>query len=204
MRRAPLLAFLLSAPLLASAQGAASGVWRVAGTLVGGTQSRVLLENKAGAQRRLRVGDAVDGCTIREISAGGLQLSCGENTHWLPLQDSGRLLPVARSAPLSAVLPDQAFRELLRQQQRLVSEISLKPRVRNGRMDGYAVERLKPGGLLEGHGLIAGDVIVAVNGSLVSQPQGFMNTLQQLGSAPDFLLQLEHDGLLRELQVRLR
>lgn len=200
------LPVLLCLPLKALAQEpAAEPPWRVAGTVIGSVSPTVIIENPAGMQRRLHIGEALDDCTIGGIAARGLLLDCAGARRWRGLQHDSRLLSVSRAmAPGVALLPDRVFRELLNQPQRLVLEVSLNPRVRNGHMDGYAVERLKPGGLLEGHGLMAGDVIVAVNGSPVSEPQGFMRTLGQLAGAPDFLLQLEHDGVSRDLQVRLR
>ena len=199
------LPVLLCLPLKALAQEPAAEPWRVAGTVIGSVSPTVIIENPAGMQRRLHIGEALDDCTIGGIAARGLLLDCAGARRWRGLQHDSRLLSVSRAmAPGVALLPDRVFRELLNQPQRLVLEVSLNPRVRNGHMDGYAVERLKPGGLLEGQGLMAGDVIVAVNGSPVSEPQGFMRTLGQLAGAPDFLLQLEHDGVSRDLQVRLR
>lgn len=193
---------LLLVPFAVSAQES----WRVAGTIIGEARASVLIENSTtGVQRQLHVGDTLDGCGIREIAAGGMRLNCSGVMRWRGLEKDDALVLTGKSATATtAELSDRAFRDLLKDRQRLVSEISLKPRVHDGRQDGYEVEHLKSGGLLEGHGLIAGDVILAVNGSPASQPQGFMETIRQLDKAPDFLLQLERDGALRELQVRLR
>jgi type II secretion system protein C len=196
---------LLLAPMSVVAQGPAHESWRVAGTVIGGNSSMALIENAAGIQRELRVGDILDGCKLGAITPRGLALDCAGTIRWRALEPDDRPVAAPKNTPAAtAELSGQAFRDLLGDRQRLVSEISLKPRVRDGRLDGYEVEHLKSGGLLEGHGLIAGDVILAVNGAPASQPQGFMDMIRHLEDAPDFLLQLEHDGVLRELLVQLR
>jgi len=191
--------------LFAMAAHAGDDGWRLTGTVLAGQQSSLQLEREDGSQQRLHRGERLDQCIVRVISARGALLDCQQHARWRPIEHGlHNTTATARLRPAVAVLPAAAFRSLLSERQRLVNEITLKPRVHDGRTDGYEIARVKPGSVLEGRGLDAGDVIVAVNGTPVSQVYGLMNTLHQLDSAPDFLLQIERDGRLQDLQIQLR
>jgi type II secretion system protein C len=199
------LALLLVTPG-ALAQEAAQDAWRVAGTVVEDrAPAWALVENNAGEQRRLQVGDRLDGCAVRSIAPRGVAEDCAGQLHWRNLQADPKAVPVAQpSEPDTVELPAQAFRDLIKDRQRLVSEIPLKPRVRDGRVDGYEIGPLKNGSLFENRGLNTGDVIVAVDGTAVAQPQALMNAIRGLENVSDFQLDIERNGVARQLLVQLR
>lgn len=207
--RPALLIALLSALLLPSLAAAGGGAqWRLAAVVTGGTGAYAWIEDGLGSARRLHRGDDLDGCPIRAIAARGVLLACpGRAAEWRDLQPGPNAAGAGASpgtAELAtAELPSAPFHDLLRQPQRLVSEITLKPRVRSGQTVGYEVERLRAGSVLAGHGLIAGDVITGVDGIPVSGDPSFLATVQALSTAHSFRVQFERDGSRRDLPVSL-
>lgn len=180
---------------------------RIVGTLLGVRQPAVLIETPDGRAQHLHAGDALDGCTIERIVARRIDVACNGLRQRRPLQGdaSGDRAPPLDSASTrtATVLSASAFRALLADPQRLVAEIALAPRVRDGRLHGYAVDHLKPGGLFDGQGLETGDVIVAVDGTPANEPDPFMQTLDAVRDARRFRLSIERLGVTRELPVEL-
>jgi type II secretory pathway component PulC len=204
--RAAALSLLLLA-LGAAAQAAAPAGWRLAGTFVSGSESWAIVENDRGEQRRLQVGDVLDGCRIDTITTTGLNLDCGSKRRWRGLQADPHATAApahAKEPPAAVQLPAGDFHELITHPQRLVSEVQLKPQLRDGSLYGYEVTAIQSGSLLDGHGVTPGDVIVGVDGSYASDPRGFAKTIDGMGDARAFVLHLQRDGVVRDLLVELR
>jgi len=176
--------------------------WRLAGTVVGVPAVRAVVETPDGVQHAVTVGGHIGDCVLREVMLDSARFDCGTGVRGLTLRQGDGVLAEQRRSQRLAI-PGDRFRALLADRQRLVGEVSLKPRVREGRIDGWAVDSLREDGMLAGYGLRAGDVIIALDGTPVAQPDALMGVLHGLEGANGFALQLERDDEPLELQVSL-
>jgi general secretion pathway protein C len=73
----------------------------------------------------------------------------------------------------------------------------------NGRLKGYRVEPASEDSLFREAGLQQGDMVVRINGILVSAQDELMKVFQGLGTADHMTLDVDNDGSRRKLEIRL-
>lgn len=87
----------------------------------------------------------------------------------------------------------------------VVRQVRFQPVAENGALKGY---RLTPKGdgdgrLLRQAGLAPGDLVTRVNGIPITQPDGLAELMRQLDEREHFVLEVEDDSGLRQVNVRL-
>ena len=182
--------------------------WILVGTFVSSGQAAAVLQDASGTERILFPGHEIAGCSIEGIDARGVELLCTEGRQRLWLHSSAG---IATGTPLTGVelhnrnivVSRTWLHELVKDKQRLASEISFLPAVVDGWMYGYQVADLNINGVLRGMGLISGDVITAVNGTLASHPELFVQALYSLRESRLITLQVRREGRTLSLNYLL-
>lgn len=126
--------------------------------------STAILADGAGLQRVYGVGEDIrPGLHLQAVGADHVLLAGAGGTHRLTLPSAETALPTAapvRQAPTEAPKPDGAAID----PSQLLAEAGLRPRLRNGRLDGFTLIQRGDGRTLRSAGLRSGDVLLAVNG----------------------------------------
>ena len=100
----------------------------------------------------------------------------------------------ARIAEYQVTLPKKAFIPAISERQRLASQISLEPAVRDGMLQGYRVAWVDQEGDFRRLGLRAEDVIVSLNDVPATSPGAFMQAVSGLRGQSSFRLVVERSG----------
>lgn len=176
---------------------------RLAATLVSAGDAAALVEFPDG-QRWLRAGEEAAGCRLVRVEQSAAELDCSGEAVRLELEaeadadaDAGqaaRAVTSPRPALASVELSAGALQSLASRPQAVALAADFAPRVENGQLRGWTVERLDPAGALAGLGLREADVVEAVNGAPAAEPAAFAAALRALPSAYSFTLQLSRDG----------
>ena len=197
MRRMAVLIFGVVLPLAT----AAAGDVRLVGTVMlgndGGRASHAVFETDAGRQLIVERDQQISGCLLVEVRARDVRMACAEGEISLVLRAK---LRAANFEPPSAPmrydidLPQEDFLRAMSDRQRMTSQISLEPEVRDGYLEGYRVAWVLPGGDFHRLGLQDGDVILSLNGVAASDPGNFMRTLNSMRGQRSFELIVARDG----------
>lgn len=126
--------------------------------------STAILADGAGLQRVYGVGEDIrPGLRLQAVGADHVLLAGAGGTHRLALPAAVSALPVAppaQKAPAEAPEPTGTAID----PRQLLAEAGLRPRLRNGRLDGFTLIQRGDGRTLRSAGLRSGDVLLAVNG----------------------------------------
>ena len=175
-----------------------------------------IVAESAGKEDFYRVGDELPGGAIlKEVHPQHIVLSRGGRfeTLRLPQQDlqmnDGPAVPGAMPAPSAParVAPDagaalQNFREQFMQDpQALANLLQGEPYRQSGRFLGYRVRPGRDGALFAKFGLQSGDVITAVNGVSVVDPQGRLELMRSIGSASQVSVDLLRNGAAQSISI---
>ncbi|WP_150300456.1 type II secretion system protein GspC [Pseudomonas profundi] len=87
--------------------------------------------------------------------------------------------------------------------QRFLEVISANPVMQDGEMYGLEVNPGRQAGEFEAAGLMPGDVILAVEGTPVSEIQDYRDILQELGGSSSVSVSLERDGQPTEITITM-
>lgn len=160
-----------------------------------------------GDEQPYRIGDAVPGgAKVQDILDDRVVLDRNGRLETLRMvrdridtgtdEDAG----TAAGTTLPGEMADQA-RELrstlTHKPQEIFNLAQLTPVMKNGELQGYRVRPKQYKELFQAAGLEPGDVIVAVNGVSVTDPQQLTGLTQQLGTATSLTLTVERRGGVR-------
>ena len=162
--------------------------FRLLGTLRG-AQPLVAL---AAASRVVTatIGDVISGVEIVTIER--LEITVRRDGRLERLRFGSTLDPSPAAAPTT--LTRALVNQHLADPSSLMQQVRLVPSFRDGRWSGFKTLSVQPGSLIEKLGLRRGDVIKAVNGLPLDQPERLMTLLQHLQSGRRFEVELERDG----------
>ncbi len=97
----------------------------------------------------------------------------------------------------------QYRKELLREPQRLTDAIKMSPKSEKGRFIGYEVRPGRDRALFDRVGLIAGDIVTAVNGIQLDTPAKGLNVLRSLQTANSVRLDIKRNGRSQSFDVSI-
>lgn len=179
----------------------AAGDLRLVGTVMLDSDavgpSHAVFETDDYQQLIVEQGQEIEGCFLAEIGARQVRMECAGGEVSLVLSSklrAARQQQTAVPTRYDVSLPREDFLTSIADRQRLVSQLSLEPAVRDGYLQGYRVAWLLPGGDFHRLGLQDGDVILSLNGVSASDPGTFMQTINALRGQPGFELVVERSG----------
>jgi len=189
-------------PGAAAAQPASSGGFTLYGVraLPGGRGSAIL--GSEGQQRFYDVGDEVEpGLMLAVVGADHVILSRGGSRQRVsfPRPAPGSVvLPAAPAAPAPAATAEGPAVNV----KRLLDQTSLVPRLRDGQAAGYQVIPRGQGDALRAAGLQRGDVLLAVDG-VVLTPERVSQLQDELSQATGAELRFERNGQVMTTRIRM-
>jgi general secretion pathway protein C len=167
-------------------------------------RSTAILGSAGGSQASFAVGDTVaPGVTLASVGVGHVVLDRSGTRLRLALPDTpAPSMAPAPAAAASLPAPREASPPAAVDAGQLLAEAGLRPRLRDGQPDGYTVIPRGDGAMFRRAGLQAGDVLLAVNGQLLT-PERIGEIGQILRSNPSAVVTLERGGERKTLTLQM-
>lgn len=187
----------------AAAPTAAGGGFTLFGVNVDGGSA--ILAGKDGRQASWRTGQEVaPGARLHAVDAGGVVLDLGGRQQRLALQPrtaSSPALAPAGQLPSARATGTGADTTPTVDPAALLQQAGLRPRMTDGRIDGYTLIPRGDDALVRQAGLRAGDVVVAINGNTLT-PERLGELESDLAGRDAVELTVLRDGTTRTLTLR--
>ena len=183
------------------------------GTVVGGQQDgfAVIEEVAKRKQGLYRVGDNVEGATVKRILRGKVVLRVNDKDEVLTMKEetSSRGEPQSPSGPgaqkeSTVTVKRSEVDESLKDVHQLLSQVRIRPHFTEGVADGLAVSNIKPGSIFARMGLRNGDIVQGLNGRNIQTPDDVMEVYQRLKSGSRITVQVMRDGEEKIINYQIR
>lgn len=179
-----------------------------------------IIADPAGKEDFYRVGDQLPGgAVLKEVHPQHIVLSRGDRFETLRLPQQAlqmnappQSMPMQapRTAPMpTAVAPDagvalQQFRDqFVRDPQIMANLLQGEPFRDNGRVVGYRVRPGRDAELFAKFGLQSGDIVTAVNGVSVTDPQGRLDLMRSIGTTDEISVDLLRNGAPQSVTIQM-
>jgi general secretion pathway protein C len=162
------------------------------GTVVGGPQDGFAVIEEKGKRKQglYRVGDSVQGATVKRILRGKVVLSVDEK----PSPEREATVVVKRSE----------VDESLRNVHQLLSQVRIRPHFTDGVADGLVVSNIKPNSIFARMGLRNGDIVQGLNGRNIQTPDDVMEMYERLKSGSSLAVQVMRNGEEKIINYQIR
>lgn len=179
----------------------------------------VIEETDKRKQGLFRVGDNIQGGSIKKILRGKVILSVEDRDEILTMEESAKRSrekePIASRSRSSAGRPDRTggrtvtvrrsdVEASLADINKLMTEVRVRPHYADGQPDGLAISRIKPGSFFSKLGLRDGDVVQEIDGSGIRSPDDILDLYQKLKSGSEVGLQIDRKGRQETINYRFR
>ncbi len=165
------------------------------GTVTGDNQDARAVIEEIGKRKQglFKVGDSIQNAMVKMILNGKVVLRVGNKDEVLSLEDSfsssssrtGKVTPVKASnnKAFSTITVKRSYiRRTLKDINKLMSQVFVRPHFKNGRADGLEVTQIKRGSFFASLGLRNGDVIQKINNKPIKNPDDAMAFYNRLKS----------------------
>jgi general secretion pathway protein C len=183
------------------------------GTVVGGPQDGFAVIEEKGKRKQglYRVGDSVQGATVKRILRGKVVLSVDEKDEILMMEEepASRGEPEYREKPspereATVVVKRSEVDESLRNVHQLLSQVRIRPHFTDGVADGLIVSNIKPNSIFARMGLRNGDIVQGLNGRNIQTPDDVMEMYERLKSGSRLAVQVMRDGEEKIINYQIR
>ncbi|MBW1742448.1 MAG: PDZ domain-containing protein [Deltaproteobacteria bacterium] len=180
----------------------------------------VIEETNKKKQGLFRVGDDIQGGSIKKILRGKVILSVEDRDEILTMEESAKRSrekgPVAsrprrgspsrssRTGSRTVTVRRSDVEASLADINKLMTEVRVRPHYKDGQPDGLAISRIKAGSFFSKLGLRDGDVVQEVNGSGIKSPDDILSLYQQLKSGSEVGLQIDRKGRQETINYKFR
>jgi len=183
------------------------------GTVVGGPQDGFAVIEEVGKRKQglYRVGDSVQGATVKRILRGKVVLSVDEKDEILMMAEepASRGEPEYREKPspereATVVVKRSEVDESLRNVHQLLSQVRIRPHFTDGVADGLIVSNIKPNSIFAKMGLRNGDIVQGLNGRNIQTPDDVMEMYERLKSGSSLAVKVMRNGQEEIINYQIR
>ena len=183
------------------------------GTVVGGQQDGFAVIEEVGKRKQglYKVGDSVEGATVRRILRGKVVLRVNDKDEVLTMKEE----PASGGEPeypkepsaekeSTVVVKRSEVDESLKNVHQLLSQVRIRPHFTDGVAAGLAISNIKPGSIFARMGLRNGDIVQGLNGRNIQTPDDVMEVYQRLKSGSRVTVQVMRDGEEKIINYQIR
>ena len=184
------------------------------GTVTGSNQdARAVIEERGRRKQGLyRVGDSIQNATVRMILDGKVVLRVGDKDEILSIEDSissriGRekqVRAVDNRAASTITVKRSDIRRALKDINKLMSQVFVRPHFKDGRADGLEVTKIRRGTFFASLGLKNGDVIQKINNKPIKSPDDAMVFYNRLKLGARLSVGIQRGGKSKTINYRFR
>ncbi|MBW1940429.1 MAG: type II secretion system protein GspC [Deltaproteobacteria bacterium] len=174
----------------------------------------VIEETKENRQDLYRVGDTVQGATVKLILREKVVLSVKGKDEVLEIEemlDEEKFVKSSKSSKPSR--PPRSQNITLKRSQidtavkdinSLMNQVKMSPNFENGKPAGLVLKSIKPNSIFRKMGLRSGDVIKGVDGKDIQSVDDALKLYESLNSSSSLQLQLKRRGELKNINYNIR
>ena len=183
------------------------------GTVVGDEQDGFAVIEEVGKRKQglYKVGDSVEGATVRRILRGKVVLRVNDKDEVLTMKEE----PASGGEPeypkepsaereSTVMVKRSEVDESLKNVHQLLSQVRIRPHFTDGVADGLAVSNIKPGSIFARMGLQSGDIVQGLDGRNIQTPDDVMEVYQRLKSGSRVTVQVMRDGEEKIINYQIR
>jgi general secretion pathway protein C len=181
----------------------------------------VIEEPRKREQNLFRVGDALEGATVKRILREKVVLTVNGQDEVLRMEDvpgTGRSVAARAPAPSSPSTPFETesaagaqrvnlsrseVESAMNNVNSLMRQARIRPHFRNGKPDGLTLSRVRRDSIFTRLGLRSGDIITGVDGQPIESVDDALKFYNSLKSASDMSLQIRRRGQTQILQYAI-
>jgi len=183
------------------------------GTVTGNEQNAfaVIEETDKRKQGLYKIGDSVQNATVKKILREKVVLRVGAKDEILTMEESaasrrdkgrGPSKSTARGSTITVNRKD--IQSSLKDINKLMSEVRIRPHFKDGQSDGLSVSRIKGGSIFSKLGLRNGDIVQQINGEPINSPDEVLALYEKLKSGSRLSLEVTRKGEPKIMNYRFR
>ena len=183
------------------------------GTVTGNEQNAfaVIEETDKRKQGLYKIGDSVQNATVKKILREKVVLRVGTKDEILTMEESaasrrdkgrGPSKSTARGSTITVNRKD--IQSSLKDINKLMSEVRIRPHFKDGQSDGLSVSRIKGGSVFSKLGLRNGDIVQKINGEPINSPDEVLALYEKLKSGSRVSLEVTRKGEPKTMNYRFR
>jgi general secretion pathway protein C len=183
------------------------------GTVTGSEQNAfaVIEETDKRKQGLYKIGDSVQNATVKKILREKVVLRVGTKDEILTMEESAasrrdkRRRPSKSTARGSTITVNRKdIQNSLKDINKLMSEVRIRPHFKDGQSDGLSVSRIKGGSVFSKLGLRNGDIVQKINGEPINSPDEVLALYEKLKSGSRVSLEVTRKGEPKTMNYRFR
>lgn len=183
------------------------------GTVVGDQQSAVAVIEEVNKKKQdlYRVGDSIQGATVRKILRGKVILRVKDRDEILTIEErttSGAEKERTTSKPIkdssTIMVGHSDLQESLTNIHQLLSQARIRPHFKDGRADGLAINNIKAGSFFAKLGLRNGDIVQGIDGRDINSPDDVLEVYNKLKSGSQVTLEIMRKGEQKTINYKFR
>lgn len=171
----------------------------------------VIEETQKREQGLYKRGDTIQNAVIKRILRGKVVLRVGDRDEILTMEEAaakrsregGGPKGPARSGS-TITLAKSDLEESLKNLGQLLTQVRVRPRIRNGQPDGLELARIKGGSIFAKLGLKNGDIVKNINGSPIRSPDDVFSLYQRLRSGSRVTVDIQRRGRMETIDYTFR
>ena len=183
------------------------------GTVIGNHQNAVAVIEETDNKRQAlyRVGDSVQNAIVKMILRGKVVLRVEDRDEILTMEEASLSKTGEEQRALKSIGRERAIivshsdmQESLKNINRLLSEVRIRPHFKNGKADGLAITRIKANSIFAKLGLRDGDIVQGINGRSIKSPDDILSLYKKLRSGSHVSLQINRKGQQRTINYKFK
>ncbi|UCF83290.1 MAG: PDZ domain-containing protein [Desulfobacteraceae bacterium] len=183
------------------------------GTVTGDEQNAfaVIEETDKRKQGLYKVGDSIQNATVKMILREKVVLRVGEKDEILTMEESaasrrerGPEAPQPAKKGSTITVNRKDLESSLKNINKLLSQVRIRPHFTDGRSDGLSVSRIKADSVFSKLGLKNGDIVQNINGKPINSPDDVLELYEKLKSGSQVSVEVTRRGELKTMNYRFR
>ncbi len=183
------------------------------GTVTGSEQNAfaVIEETDKRKQGLYKIGDSVQNATVKKILREKVVLRVGTKDEILTMEESAASRRDKRRRPSKSTergstitISRKDIQNSLKDINKLMSEVRIRPHFKDGKSDGLSVSRIKGGSIFSKLGLRNGDIVQKINGEPINSPDEVLVLYEKLKSGSRVSLEVTRKGEPKTMNYRFR
>ena len=183
------------------------------GTVTGSDENAraVIEETGRKTQGLYRVGDSVQNAVVKKILWGKVVLRVGDKDEILSmdvpeLKKGGRTSSSAKPANSgdTVTLARSDIQNSLKNINKLLTQARIRPHLKDGKPDGFALSYIKANSFFTKLGLKRGDIVKNINGKQINTPEDAFSFYQALESGEPLSMEISRGGAPKTINYRFK
>lgn len=182
------------------------------GTVTGSEENACAVIEETGrkTQGLYRTGDTVQNAVIKRILRGKIVLRVGEKDEILAMEEAEASKGVSDGASLPAHREDiitvgrTDVQESLKNINQLLTQARIRPHLKDGKPDGFALSYIKENSFFTKLGLRRGDIVKSINGKPINTPEDAFAFYKALESGDPLSMEINRGGQPKTINYRFK